>query len=124
MQRNQVAALIKNEPAAAIELMMSLLERVEELERQIGRSSRNSSLPPSRDSPEQRKQRPKKKGSGRKRGGQPGHPGTSREMVKDPDEVVEHWPQACDRCGVALGSDGAVGDPVAHRSTSSWCPFM
>ncbi len=102
-------------PAAAVELMMSLLARVEELERQIGRSSRNSSLPPSRDSPEQRKARPKKDGSGRKRGGQPGHPGTTREMVKDPDAVVEHWPQACDECGAALGSDGVVGDPVAHQ---------
>lgn len=115
MQRNQVVALIENEPAAAVELMMSLLERVEELERQIGRSSRNSSLPPSRDSPEQRKQRLKKQGSGRKRGGQSGHPGSTREMVKDPDEVVEHWPAACDRCGTALGNDGVVGDPVAHQ---------
>ncbi|MEO8969619.1 MAG: IS66 family transposase [Solirubrobacteraceae bacterium] len=110
-----MAALIENDPAAAVELIMSLLARVEELERRIGRSSRNSSLPPSRDSPEQRKQRPKKKGSGRKQGGQPGHPGTTREMVSDPDEVVEHWPQACDRCGGGLGRDGLVGNPVAHQ---------
>lgn len=114
VQRSQVAALIENDPAGAVELIMGLLARVEELERRIGRSSRNSSLPPSRDSPEQRSQRPRKKASGRKQGGQPGHPGTTREMVKDPDVVVEHWPAACDRCGAALGSEG-VGDPVAHQ---------
>jgi transposase len=115
VQRNRVAELIENEPAAAVELVMSLLRRVEELERQIGRSSRNSSLPPSRDSPAQRLERPKKKGSGRKRGGQPGHPGSTREMVKDPDEVVEHWPAACAGCGVQLGRDTPVGDPVSHQ---------
>jgi hypothetical protein len=115
VQRNQVAALIENEPAAAVELIMSLLARVEELERQIGRSSRNSSLPPSRDSPEQRKQRPRKKGSGRKPGGQPGHPGSTREMVKDPDEVVPHWPGECDRRGADLDREQVVGDPVIHQ---------
>ncbi|MCA1680819.1 MAG: DUF6444 domain-containing protein [Actinobacteria bacterium] len=36
-----------------------MVARVEELERQAGRSSRNSSLAPSRDSPDARKQRPK-----------------------------------------------------------------
>lgn len=54
-----------------VEANARLAARVEELERQAGRSSRNSSLPPSRDSPDARKARPKKR-SGRGRGGQPG----------------------------------------------------
>jgi len=60
-----------------VEVLLKLTARIEELERQFGRSARNSSLPPSRDSPEQRKERPRKKGSGRMQGGQPGHPGSA-----------------------------------------------
>jgi transposase len=93
-----------------------LVARMEELERQAGRSSRNSSLPPSRDSPEARKQRPKKP-SGRKQGGQSGHRGQHRQMVADPDRVVEHWPSVCEGCGEQIGERDrfADGDPVAHQ---------
>jgi len=44
-----------------------------------------------------------KKGSGRKQGGQPGHPGRHRELLADPDRVVEHWPDACGGCGAPIG---------------------
>ena len=87
--REAVGALIAAQ-AARIE---ELVARVEELERQAGRNSRNSSLPPSRDSSDARKARPKKR-SGRRQGGQPGHPGRHRELVADPDRMVEHWPLA------------------------------
>ena len=107
-----VVALIEAQAARIAELVA----RVEELERQAGRSSRNSSLPPSRDSPDARKQRPKKQ-SGRKQGGQPGHPGRHRQMVADPDRVVEHWPSVCAGCGEQIndGDRVADGDPVAHQ---------
>jgi transposase len=117
--RDAVVALIEAQAARIDELVASngaLAARVEELERQAGRSSRNSSLPPSRDSPDARKQRPKKS-SGRRQGGQPGHPGKHRQMVEDPDRVVEHWPSVCAGCGEQI-SDGdrvADGDPVAHQ---------
>lgn len=93
-----------------------LVARVEELERQAGQSSRNSSLPPSRDSADARRQRPKKR-SGRKQGGQPGHPGQHRQMVADPDRVVEHWPSVCAGCGEQIGERDRVGEggPVAHQ---------
>lgn len=90
-----------------------LVARLEELERQAGQSSRNSSLPPSRDSPDARKARPKKQ-SGRKQGGQSGHPGHHRPMVADPDRVVEHWPSVCHGCGEQVGRV-VDGDPVAHQ---------
>jgi transposase len=90
---------------------------IEELKRLIGRSSNNSSLPPSRDTPEARAQRPaKQRSSGKKQGGQPGHQGRHRAMVADPDRVVEHWPVACEGCGGQLGQDERpVGDPVSHQ---------
>jgi transposase len=114
-----VAALIAAQAARINELVAAnagLVARVEELERQAGRSSRNSSLAPSRDSPEARKQRPTKK-SGRRQGGQPGHRAQQRELVADPDRLVEHWPSACGGCGASIGEGDRVGDgdPVRHQ---------
>jgi transposase len=93
-----------------------LVGRVDELEREAGRSSRNSSLPPSRDSSQARKERPKKQ-SGRRQGGQKGHPGTHRPMVADPDRVVEHWPSVCAGCGESIADADCVGEgeAVAHQ---------
>jgi transposase len=113
-----VAALIAAQAARIDELVSAnvvLAARVEELERQAGRSSRNSSLPPSRDSSQARKERPKKKASGRGQGGQPGHPGQHREMVGDPDRVIEHWPGVCGGCGAAIGSGDRVAEGLAVR---------
>jgi transposase len=102
---------------AQAERIDQLVARVDELERQIGRNSRNSSLPPSRDSPQDRKARPRKKGSGRSQGGQPGHPGQHRPMVADPDRVETYWPAACDGCGAPITEQDRVadGDPVCHQ---------
>ena len=97
--------------------LLELSRRIEELERQMGRSSRNSSLPPSGDSPAQRKERPKKKGSGRSQGGQPGHRGQHRPMVANPNRVETYWPTQCGGCGAPIGEQNRVadGDPVCHQ---------
>ncbi|MCP9492011.1 MAG: IS66 family transposase [Solirubrobacteraceae bacterium MAG38_C4-C5] len=110
-----VAALI----AAQAEQIAVLRAEVDELKRQLGRDSRNSSLPPSRDSPASRAKRAKKEGSGRRQGGQPGHRASHREMVADPDEVVEHWPGSCAGCGGRLTVAGReqAGDAVCHQVT-------
>ena len=114
MRREQLLEAVRRDPEAVVDLVLSLMARVEELERELARDSRNSSLPPSRDSPASRGKRPRKQGSGRRQGGQPGHPGQHRELVADPDRVVEHWPKTCGGCGRRLGHD-AVGDPVVHQ---------
>jgi hypothetical protein len=102
--------------AAQAGRIAALEAEVEELKRLMGRSSRNSSLAPSKDSREARWQRPKKRLSGRKQGGQPGHPGQDREMVADPDRVVEHRPMACSGCGGELVLTGfLVGEPVCYQ---------
>lgn len=103
-----------------IELLSSqltaLVSKLSALRERIGRSSRNSSKPPYSDGPgfkppEQRK------GSGRKRGGQPGHPGSSAELlpIERVDEVVEHHPNACRRCGTLLQGVGEDPDPLRHQ---------
>jgi transposase len=100
---------------AQAERIVALEAEVAELKRLIGRNSNNSSMAPSKDSPQARGQRSKKRSSGKKQGGQPGHPGRNREMVADPDRVIEHWPGACRSCGLGLAGGDAVGDPVAHQ---------
>lgn len=85
-----------------------------ELRRQLGQDSRNSSKPPSTDSPFD-KPAPKslRRRSGRKPGGQPGHPGETLRQVDDPDEVVVHEPAECRCCG--LGLSGRPVSAVTRR---------
>jgi transposase len=73
------------------------------LRERIGRSFRNSSKPPSSDGPGF-KPSERGKGSGRKRGGQPGHPGSGPELLpmERVDQVVEHHLEPCRRCGTLL----------------------
>lgn len=99
--------------------IQALTARVERLERELRRDSRNSSLPPSQDRPAKRKRSPRPKGpSGREQGGQPGHEGKGRELLPSwaVDEVVEHWPERCS-CGHVFCERErvAVGDPVRHQ---------
>src|SRR5512144_477229 len=74
-------------------------ERIATLERQLKRSSRNSSQPPSVDPPSAPPRRGKDP-SGRKQGAQPGHHGKGRPLLPAwaVDEFVDHWPSACG-CG-------------------------
>jgi transposase len=84
----------------------SLKKTVDELMEKLGRNSRNSNLPPSSDPPSARPQRNDKgnPGSGRKRGGQPGHRGNRRELLppEQVDQVVDHFPCECENCWKAL----------------------
>src|SRR5215218_1346862 len=85
---------------AAVEGMVAKLEeRIRELEAQLGLNSSNSSKPPSSDGPSVVRQ--KKKLTGKKRGGQPGHPGHHRQQIpaERVEQVVEHWPESCEHCG-------------------------
>lgn len=78
-------------------MVMELTERVERLEaenaelrRRLGLNSTNSSMPPSCDGLAKPRREPKRgKGSGRRRGKQPGTPGSALRLVDDPDETLE-----------------------------------
>jgi transposase len=91
-------------------------ERIASLERQLGRSSRNSSQPPSEDPPSAPKR--SKSPTGRAQGAQPGHEGKGRELlpVSAVDEVIEHWPTACE-CGHVFAASElvGVGGPARHQ---------
>jgi transposase len=95
-------------PSAAQALILTLQERIRELETRLGQTSANSSRPPSSD-PSQTPARPKAPPSGRKRGGQPGHRGACRALlpVEQVDEVVVVVPERCRHCGQPLPETAA-----------------
>ncbi len=64
------------------------------------KNSQNSSRPPSTD-PHKRTKSLREK-SGKRVGGQVGHPGTTREFVEEPNRLVIHAPEECSLCGSDL----------------------
>jgi transposase len=86
------------------EIIQNLIIRISSLEERLDRyenpkNSRNSSIPPSHDYSRPPKTRSLREPSGKKPGGQPGHEGTTLEMVEKPDEIIKHIPQFCTCCG-------------------------
>lgn len=72
----------------------------------LHQNSTNSSQPPSL-SPFIKPQSLRVK-SGRKPGGQPGHPGSTLQVTETPDEVVEHKVDTCRHCGNDLSGEAAT----------------
>jgi len=91
-------------------VMEALQAEVADLKRQVGQNSRNSSKPPSSDSPFT-KPAPKslRRKGGRKPGGQPGHPGSTLALVDNPNERKRHEPGPCVGCGASLADALEVG---------------
>src|SRR5260370_26593066 len=85
--------------------------RIKELEDTLARDSRTSSKPPSSDGLA-RLPRHSRRPSGKRPGGQAGHPGHTLTMVEPPDEVVRHRPEVCSQCGEDLS---AVPGSLAER---------
>jgi transposase len=128
MERAEAEAILDGDRETAVALLLRVGElieanrrleaRVAELERRLNRSSRNSSLPPSQDPPSA-PARPRQSGSGRKRGGQPGHEGRHRRLLprEQVDEVVEHWPERCRSCAHVFAERElvATAEPWRHQ---------
>jgi len=89
-----------------------LQAEIHELRSQLNRNSSNSSSPPSVDPPGA----PKpviKTPTGRKPGGQPGHPGHHRHRFPPErvNKIVPYVPATCTDCQAPLPSEAAPGDP-------------
>jgi len=88
----------------------TLQAQVAELTARLGQDSQNSSRPPSSDSPFTKPApRSLRRESGRKPGGQPGHPGSTLALVADPDKRRRHEPGPCSGCGAGLAGAPEVG---------------
>lgn len=101
-----------------------LIKRIESLETEVAdlkselaawkKTPRNSSLPPSSQHPHA-KPAPPRQPSGKKPGGQPGHPKHERTLIptEQCSDVKTLKPSACRRCGGRLlGNDG---EPLRHQ---------
>ena len=114
--RMLLAELASRERAATAQ-MASMTARMAELEAQVAalkRTPQNSSLPPSTQHPHHKPPLAKTK-SGRKRGGQPGHPKHERTLrpSAECDAVVPVKPTNCRRCGSKL--KGTDPEPRRHQ---------
>ena len=134
----EAIAVAGGEPARALVVRLfdalgevaGLQERIEELERQVNRTSRNSSVAPSSDRALTRQQRrqlarerakkqlERERREARKQGAQPGHEGSSRPPA-EPEQLTSD-PLDClpGRCGCGhsfTGAEEQVGEPVCHQ---------
>ena len=102
------------------EQMALLAARLKELEDRLGKNSHNSSKPPSSDGLAKKpvSLRPQ---TGRKPGGQKGHPGKTLALTDTPDKVVVHAPDQCACCGLPLAE--AVAEPGERRQVADLPPL-
>ena len=102
----------------------SLRKQVTELAERLSQNSRNSHRPPSSDTPDERRKRrnkEKKAKQQRKRGAQPGHQGTHRELVPESkvNKFVDLFPKECENCWKPLPH---VPDPAPKRHQQTEVP--
>lgn len=113
----QIAALPPEFRALLQAVIDHYEERIAALEAEIAalkKSPRNSSLPPSTEHPHAKPTPPRQR-SGRKPGGQPGHPKHERPLipVAECTEVIVLKPSECRRCGTRLSGDDS--QPLRHQ---------
>jgi transposase len=85
--------------------------RIADLERQLGLNSGNSGKPPSSDGLKKKPARVSslRERSGKKPGGQKGHPGKTLSRTETPDATIDHFPETCRACGGPLNEEMASG---------------
>ncbi len=90
---------LKKENQELRQMLKIAMERIEQLEAQLGQNSRNSNWPTSRDKGHRKKRKQNlRQKSDKKTGGQPGHKGHTLKFSKEPDKVERYRPEKCDHC--------------------------
>ena len=99
MRLEEENARLEEENEKLRQALKEAVERIKQLEAQLGQNSRNSNWPSSRDKG-RKKQRIKslREKSGKKVGGQEGHQGQTLECRSEADEVQIHRPERCHHC--------------------------
>src|SRR5450755_3745537 len=97
-------------------LIVQQQERIAELERKLGLNSDNSGKPPSSDGLTKKPARTSslRERSGKKPGGQKGHPGKTLCRTEHPDATIDHFPETCSERGGPRRRDrtGAIWRPA------------
>jgi len=99
----------------------ALEERVQSLENQLAKNSRNSSKPPSSDGYKKPAPKSLRKKGKRKSGGQPGHTGHTLAMADNPDHTEVHRVKECEHCGRSMADQSA--DSVEKRQVHDLPPL-
>lgn len=108
-------------PEGVKQFVVQQKQRIEELEKQLENlaekvniNSQNSSIPPSNEIVKPEKKKPVKRKK-RKRGGQIGHHGYSRELYPESEcrSIENHLPKECKCCGEKLS--GRDENPYRHQ---------
>lgn len=138
--REQLAELDKNRLIDIILLLQDHLDelnqRVQKLEDQVSKQSRNSNKPPSSDGLSKPKTQSLRRSAGRPVGGQPGHSGHTLKLVENPEQIEIHVMSACPHCTADLGAVAASGyvrrqvfdvppvqlEVTEHRAEIKHCP--
>lgn len=108
-RRDELLRQARRDPDAVVNLLLEAEQKVKDLREKVRRledsqslNSRNSGKPPSSDGLGKPASRSLRKKTGRKPGGQPGHPGHTLKPVKNPDQQRVHCLKHCD-CGLCGG---------------------
>src|SRR5208282_5091602 len=97
-----VIAALQRQNAEQQALIAALQARIADLERRLGLNSSNSGKPPSSDGLKKpARVSSLREPSGKKTGGQKGHPGETLRRSETPDAIIPHYPPACTACGAA-----------------------
>ena len=103
-------AILQRRDAEQQILIATLQARIAELERRLGLNSSNSGKPPSSDGlSKPPRVSSLREPSGKRPGGQKGHPGETLRQIETPDATIDHYPPACAACGEPLTAAMATG---------------
>jgi transposase len=103
----QVATLRVDNDALQAQVQ-ELLAQNQQLQARLAKDSHNSSKPPSSDPLARKRPCSQRRRSGKKPGGQLGHPGETLHLVATPDALVEHRPTVCTTCQQPLDESAPV----------------
>lgn len=104
-QQEQIT-LLERELGLQQQQITHLTEQVKALHERLAKDSHNSHLPPSSDRFSRQPKSLRKK-SGKKPGGQEGHPGKTLLFSPCPDEVLVHAVERCEQCQADLSQVAA-----------------
>ena len=113
MTAEEARALFAQGEKPTVEKLLEQDARIRELEGQRATDSRNSSKPPSTDGFHKPAPKSQRKKTGRKPGGQQGHPGSTLPFSETPDHLISHPVTTCACCGRDLSAQ--VADTVERR---------